>query len=77
MEPDADTHSFIIKLYASEDGDLRGHITHAHTRERHRLRGLEDILTFIGPYLHSMGVQLGPRSRLLLWISQTPPRPSH
>ena len=75
MGPDADTHSFIIKLYASDEGELRGHITHAYSQERHLLRGLEDILTFVGPYVQSMGAQLGPRSRLLLWISHAPPRP--
>ena len=83
MTPDSDNHVFVIKLYG-EGQWLRGQITHAYSLRRRPIRQLEDILVFLDPYLASMGVQLRPKSQLLLWLSRrgvsaalrtTPPEP--
>jgi hypothetical protein len=69
------THSFIVKIWLeepSEDhqkGRWRGHITHVPGGERRYLKSLGEIVTFIVPYLVSMGVRLEAywRLRYLLW----------
>lgn len=68
-----DTHSFVVKMWLEEGAtdekdQLRGHITHAYTNEQRHLRHVEDILSFIKPYIVSMGVQLPTKSRLILWL---------
>ena len=73
MESDSDDHAFIVRLYRTEDGTLRGHITHAYSRRRDRLHRPEDVLDFMTPYLHAMGVHLSLRSRLILRLSRRAP----
>jgi hypothetical protein len=55
--PEARAHSFIVKLWLEETGDERtgwhGSITHVPSGERHYLRALGDILTFIRPYVEA------------------------
>lgn len=61
------THSFIVKVWleetAAEAGRAtwRGHITHVPSGERRYLKDLDDITSFIVPYLESMGVEFGKR----------------
>ncbi len=56
-EFEADTHSFIIKVWSEESGEesgqaeWRGHITHVLSGERRYLRDLAEITEFILPYL--------------------------
>ena len=69
------THSFIVKIWLEEPaeehrkGRWRGHITHVPSGERRYLKSLGGMLTFIVPYLVSMGVRLEAywRLRTLLW----------
>ncbi len=42
----------------------RGHITHVPSDKRQYLNQLEDIVTFIQPYLEAMGVEFGWWGRL-------------
>ena len=65
----SDTHSFVVKVYDNGEGQLQGHITHALSQRRASLRGIEDIVIFMAPYVLSMGVKLRVRSRLILWLS--------
>jgi len=57
------THSFVVKIWLEEPaenhhtGKWRGHITHVPNGERRYLKDLWEIVTFIVPYLHSMGVR--------------------
>ncbi len=62
-----DTHSFIVKLWLEETAEengratWRGHITHVPSGTRRYLKDLEDIVSFIKPYLEAMGVKFDPR----------------
>ena len=45
-------HSFIVKLWLEEGIDgWHGQITHVPSGDRHYLKDLRDIVTFIKPYL--------------------------
>ena len=70
MTPDCDDHAFVLKLYCDDDRQLRGRITHVASYRGQPTRRPEDVLSFLSPYLTSMGVQLRPKSRLLLWLSR-------
>lgn len=67
---ESSTHSFIVKIWleetAEEAGQVtwRGRITHVSNGERHYLKDLDDISTFIAPYLEGMGVKLDLRRRV-------------
>ena len=76
MNPDSDDHAFVIQLYYDEGNRLRGHITHAYSRDRQALQKPEDVLVFLGPYLSAQGVRLGPGSRLVLWLCRLLGTPS-
>jgi hypothetical protein len=58
------THSFILKIWlqeaAREAGRAlwRGHITHVPSGKRRYVRSLDDISSFVAPYLQAMGVTL-------------------
>ncbi len=57
-------HSFIIRIWREETtsspdtGIWRGHITHVPSGERQYLQQLDDITSFLQPYLRSMGVNV-------------------
>ena len=57
------THSFIIRIWRetiTESPDiniLRGHITHVPSETRQYIQKLDDITTFIEPYIRTMGIQ--------------------
>ncbi len=67
QQPDLIPHSFIIKIWLEEVADeadqavWRGHITHVPSGERRYVKTLEDIATFIVPYLEAMGVKFDER----------------
>ncbi len=54
---EAQTHSFIIKLWLEETDEesggpvWRGHVTHVPSGERRYLQDLNGILAFVAPYL--------------------------
>ena len=60
--PESVRHSFIIRIWAEEMAEagsqlmLRGHITHVPGGEKMYLKDLDDILTFVAPYVKAMGV---------------------
>lgn len=77
MDPfEANTHSFIIKIWREEtsadtsQAGWRGHITHVPGGERRYLKKLDDISTFIKPYIDKMGVKLPMRWRLKQWLNR-------
>ena len=63
-------HPFIVRIWLEESAEevrratWRGHITHAPTGKRCYLDSLDDIATFIAPYLEGMGVKLSLTWRL-------------
>lgn len=71
------THSFVIKIWIEEvpkgghKGQWRGYITHVNSQDRYYLAGLEDILSYIAPYLKQMGFKLRLRTRILLWFNRS------
>jgi hypothetical protein len=62
---EATSHPFIVRIWLEETADeagratWRGHITHVPSGKRQYLQDLDDIITFIAPYLAGMGVKLG------------------
>jgi hypothetical protein len=66
--------SFIVKVWLEETveetgrASWRGHITHVPSGERRYLKDLDDIVTFVMPYLEEMGVQFRPRLRVKRWL---------
>lgn len=61
-----DTQSFIVKIWLEETAEeagratWRGHITHVPSNERRYLKNLDEIESFITPYLKKMGVRIDP-----------------
>jgi hypothetical protein len=57
-----ENHSFIIRIWREDTSDSpdtsiwRGHITHVPSGERRYLQKLEDITSFVKPYVENMGV---------------------
>lgn len=55
--PEPNVHSFIVKLWLEEDVSRKGmdgwhgQITHVPSGERRYLKDLQDIVTFIKPYI--------------------------
>lgn len=76
MDPDPQTNSFIVKIWleetAEEAGQViwRGRVTHVSSGERRYVKGLDDIVAFIVPYLEEMGVRFGTRSQVKRWLKQ-------
>jgi hypothetical protein len=66
--------SFIVKIWleetAEESGQAkwRGHITHVPSGTRRYLNSMDDIITFISPYLENMGVKFRLRERTSRWL---------
>ena len=64
------THSFIVKIWLEETPEesshpiWRGHITHVPSGKRHYFKSLGGILSFIVPYLKSIGIRFGLTWRL-------------
>jgi len=70
----SDPQSFIIKIWleetAAEAGRVtwRGHITHVPSGQRSYVQDLDDIVTFMIPYLEEMGVKFDLRWRAKRWL---------
>jgi len=53
--------SFIIKIWCESDSDegekivWRGHITHVPSGERNHISSLEEIASFVNPFIKEMG----------------------
>lgn len=75
MSIESNTHAFVVRIWSEGVSDrenrakLRGHITHAYTKERRSVQELEDILLFMRPFMAEMDVDLSLRSRLIMFVS--------
>lgn len=64
MDPEANTHSFVIRIWLEEQASRqgrarwRGHVTHVSSGARRHVERLSEISRFIGTYLEAMGVPL-------------------
>jgi hypothetical protein len=73
--------SFIIKIWLeklnreSRLATWRGHITHVPSGQRSYVQDLDDIITFIVPFLWKMGIQLKWHWRVWHWFSRRQPQP--
>ena len=71
---EADTHSFVIKIWLEETavdvGQVvwRGQITHVPSKQQSYFMKLEDIPLFILPHMKTMGVQPEWRWRMQFWL---------
>ena len=67
-------HSFIVKVWIEEEANKNGnpiwhgHITHVPGGEQRYLRSLNQIQSFIKPYLEAMGIKFGLRERIRRWL---------
>jgi hypothetical protein len=72
--PESQVDSFIVKLWAETDAGAaarvkwHGHITHVSDGARRYLKDLDEIKSFIEPYLAEMGVNVGNRWSLKHWL---------
>lgn len=70
------TQSFIVKVWVEDStekedyGVWRGHITHVSSGKRHYMKNLDEIQSFIAPYLEEMGVQIRMHSRVGKWLKR-------
>ncbi len=68
---EANTHSFIIKIWREEMSLGAGRAAwRGPGGERRYLKNLDDISTFITPYIEEMGVKLALRWRLRQWLNR-------
>lgn len=71
-----DTHPFVIKVWLEEtieaDGQAtwRGYIKHVPTGKQKYFHDLEDISTFVTPYLTELGVDFETEPQLETWLTQ-------
>ena len=71
--------TFIVGVWREECVDERqrvtwqGSITHVPTGAKHYLASLSDIISFITPYLESMGLKPGLRLRAMRWLKRWKP----
>jgi hypothetical protein len=71
---ESNTHSFIVKVWLEEtieeagQAKWRGHITHVQSEQRQYLKNLDEIGTFIAPFLESMSVNLGIWRQVKQWL---------
>jgi hypothetical protein len=73
---EANTHSFIIKIWLEESAEeagrarWRGHITHVPGGERRYVEDLHQVLLFMMSYLGRMGIKFGLYWRVRQWLNQ-------
>ena len=66
-------HPFVVRIWLEDSAGearqatWRGHITHVPSGERRYLHSLDDITSFVAPYLEGMGIQLSLRWRFRRW----------
>lgn len=74
---EANTHSFIVKVWLEESAEetgqaiWKGYVTHVTDGERRYFQDLNEIPSFIAPYLTRMGVKFGIGWRLRNWLKRT------
>jgi hypothetical protein len=62
---EATTHPFIVRIWLEETAEeagratWRGYVTHVPSGERRYIHDLDEIQTFIAPYMEAMGVHVG------------------
>lgn len=72
QEPEA--HSFIVKIWVEQAGSgnkevrWRGSVTHVPGGERISASDLAGILEPIGKHLEELGVRIGSKWRVCLWL---------
>lgn len=68
------SHSFIVKIWLEEvvtrtrAGKWRGRITHVPDGQNQYLKNLNDVVSFISPYLRTMGVRPRRWDRIKTWL---------
>jgi hypothetical protein len=73
---DTTSHPFVIRIWLEENARgacgarWRGHITHVPSGERLYLKDLDDIATFVMPYLEAMDVEFGLIWRTKRWLKR-------
>lgn len=74
--PTVPIQSFVIKVWVEETIEeagrvtWRGHITHVPSGTRRYVDDVNDITSFIRPYLREMGVEAGPLERVSTWLQR-------
>ena len=77
--PDAETFSFIVKIWVeqahskTESATWQGHMTHVPSGERHYLKNLDDIPVLIAQYLGKLGVKSKLGQRVRRWLKRLIP----
>ena len=72
--PEDQTQSFIVRVWLERKAHgrhgavWRGHVTHVPSGDRAYIDQVDSVAAFMLPYLARMGVWLGPRTRLRLWV---------
>jgi hypothetical protein len=71
---EATSYPFVIRIWLEDSAEgghgatWRGHITHVPSGERRYFDSLDDIASFVAPYLERMGVKLGLWWRVRQWV---------
>jgi hypothetical protein len=75
-QPETKTHSFVIRVWLEEVATnprrllWRGHITHIPDGQRRYVQTLEEVTSFVRPYLAQMGVPLSVGARIRAWLAR-------
>jgi hypothetical protein len=75
-DPGANIHSFVIKIWLEEtmgeSGRVvwRGRITHVSSGERRLIKHLNEIHSFVWPYLETVGVKPNIGRRVGRWLQR-------
>jgi hypothetical protein len=70
------TQAFIVRIWREprefEGAPIiwRGVVIHVSSGEERYIKELDEIITFIAPYLEQIGVELKPPGRLRQWLSR-------
>ena len=73
---EATSHPFVVRIWLEESAEggrramWRGHITHVPSGERRYFQHLDDMASFVAPYLESMGVKLSLWWRSTRWMKR-------
>jgi hypothetical protein len=73
---EATCHPFVIRIWLEDSSGgghrarWRGHITHVPSGERCYLHSLDDMASFVAPYLERMGIKLGLSWRVRQWVKR-------
>jgi hypothetical protein len=72
--PEWKVHSFIVKLWLEDAGDetgsegWRGYVTHVPSGKRRYLQKLDDIVSFVEPYVPGIGADFAQCPRDRRWL---------